>query len=52
MPTNILKLINDNIDALSEDLVKMHQKIDALYTVFYQSGIEEKPITDGDTPVA
>ena len=53
MPTNILKLINDNIVALSEDLNKMHQKIDALYTVFYQSSndnVLEMPKTDGVAP--
>ena len=55
MPTNIFKIINDNIIAISEDLNKMHQKIDALYTVFYQSENNdvvptEKPKTDGDTP--
>lgn len=50
MPTNILKLINDNVVALAEDMLKMHQKIDALMTVFFQSTTEEKPITDGDTP--
>ena len=55
MPTNIFKIINDNILAIAEDMNKMHQKIDALYTVFYQSETNdvvptEKPKTDGDAP--
>lgn len=53
MPTNIFKIINDNIVALAEDMNKMHAKVDALYTVFYQSGtdeIKEMPKTDGDAP--
>lgn len=51
MPTNIFKIINDNILAIAEDMNKMHQKVDALMTVFYQSGGEnaltELPKTDG-----
>lgn len=54
MPTNIFKIINDNIVALAEDMNKMHQKVDALYTVFYQSvgeeAIKEMPKTDGAAP--
>lgn len=55
MPTNIFKIINDNILDIAKDLNSMHQKIDALYTVFYQSENNdvvptEKPKTDGDTP--
>lgn len=54
MPTNIFKIINDNIVALSEDLNKMHAKIDALYNVFYQAGnedvLKEMPTTDGAAP--
>ena len=55
MPTNIFKIINDNILATAEDMNKMHAKIDALYTIFFQSGNDgvlpmEKPKTDGDTP--
>ena len=54
MPTNIFKIINDNIVALSEDLNKMHAKVDALYDVFYQASnnevISEMPKTDGAAP--
>jgi hypothetical protein len=54
MPTNIFKIINDNIIALAEDMNKMHQKVDALMTIFYQSNgdnaIMEMPKTDGDAP--
>ena len=54
MPTNIFKIINDNIIALAEDMNKMHAKVDALMTVFYQSNgeeaIKELPKTDGEAP--
>ncbi len=55
MPTNIFKIINDNILVMAEDMNKMHAKIDALYTIFFQSENNdvvpmEKPKTDGDTP--
>lgn len=48
MPTNIFKIINDNILALAEDMNKMHKKVDALMTIFYQeNGDAEVPKTDG-----
>lgn len=55
MPTNIFKIINDNILALAEDMNQMHKKVDTLISVFYQSGVDdsimEMPKTDGDTPI-
>lgn len=52
MPTNIFKIINDNIVTLSENVDKMHQKIDILMSIFYQSSGDatEMPKTDGVAP--